>query len=148
MSASTTWKLSAFAPKPIVQAALLAHDLIDDWDYELVIAGREVAEDRPDDWVLEGWYPRKPGKAEKAALAGLFEGTAPKITVEELPPSTGGLSMTTWSNFVSAKATNSRSRSPLSSSAALGGTGPADRIYRFNPSVACIILSQSSSPAR
>jgi ribosomal protein L11 methyltransferase len=86
LSDSTTWKLSAFAPKPVVQAALLAHDLIDNWDHELVIAGREVAEDRPEDWVLEGWYPRKPGKAEKAALAGLFEGTAPKITAEELPP--------------------------------------------------------------
>ena len=86
LSDSTTWKLSAFAPKPVVQAALLAHDLLDDWDFELVIAGREVAEDRPDDWVLEGWYPRKPGKTEKAALAGLFEGTTPKITVEELPP--------------------------------------------------------------
>jgi ribosomal protein L11 methyltransferase len=86
LSADTTWKLAAFAPKPVVQAALLAHDLIDDWDYELVIAGREVAEDRPDDWVLEGWYPRKPGKTQKAALAGLFEGKAPAITVEELPP--------------------------------------------------------------
>ena len=83
---SNTWKLSLFAPKPVVQAALLAHDLIDDWDFELVIAGREVAEDRPDDWVLEGWYPRKPGKAQKAALAGLFAGGAPGITVEELPP--------------------------------------------------------------
>ncbi|MCX9148756.1 50S ribosomal protein L11 methyltransferase [Erythrobacter sp. WG] len=83
---TTTWKLTAHAPKPVVQAALLAHDLIDDWDPELVIAGREEAEDRPDDWVLEGWYPRKPGKAEKDALAGLFEGRAPKITVEELPP--------------------------------------------------------------
>lgn len=86
----TTWKLSLHAPKPVVQAALLAHDLIDDWDFELVIAGREVAEDKPDDWVLEGWYPRKPGKAEKAALTGLFagvsEGGEPKLTVEELPP--------------------------------------------------------------
>jgi ribosomal protein L11 methyltransferase len=86
----TTWKLSLHAPKRTVQAALLAHDLIDDWDYELVIAGREEAENRPDDWVLEGWYPRKPGKAEKAALTGLFEGTseggAPKLTIEELPP--------------------------------------------------------------
>ncbi|ODT00925.1 MAG: ribonucleotide-diphosphate reductase subunit beta [Erythrobacter sp. SCN 62-14] len=86
LSDNSTWKLSAFAPKKIVQAALLAHDLIDEWDYELVIAGREVAEDRPDDWVLEGWFPRKPGKAEKAALAGLFAGKAPKITVEQLPP--------------------------------------------------------------
>lgn len=83
---ATTWKLSAFAPKKVVQAALLAHDDIEDWDCELVIAGREVAEDRPDDWVLEGWYPRKPGKAEKAALAGLFAERAPKITIEELPP--------------------------------------------------------------
>lgn len=83
---TSTWKLTAHAPKPIVQAALLAHDLIDDWDPELVIAGREVAEDRPDDWVLEGWFARKPGKAEKAALAGLFAGKAPMITVEELAP--------------------------------------------------------------
>ena len=86
LSDNSTWKLSAFAPKKIVQAALLAHDLIDEWDYELFIAGREVAEDKPDDWVLEGWFPRKPGKAEKAALAGLFPGKAPKITVEQLPP--------------------------------------------------------------
>ncbi len=86
MSDSTTWKLSAFAPKPVVQAALLAHDLIDDWDFELVIAGREVAEDRPDDWVLEGWYPRKPGKTQSAALAGLFAAKAPNIIVEELAP--------------------------------------------------------------
>lgn len=82
----TTWKLSLHAPKRTVQAALLAHDLIDDWDYELVIAGREEAENRPDDWVLEGWYPRKPGAAQKAALTGLFEGKAPKLTIEELPP--------------------------------------------------------------
>lgn len=86
LSAETTWKLSLHAPKRTVQAALLAHDEIEDWDHELVIAGREVAEDRPDDWVLEGWYPRKPGKAEKAALAGLFAAKAPKIAIEELPP--------------------------------------------------------------
>lgn len=89
MSGSTTWKLSLHAPKLAVQAALLAHDLIDDWDPELVIAGREEAEDRPDDWVLEGWYPRKPGKAERAALTALFDGVlengAPKLAVEELP---------------------------------------------------------------
>jgi ribosomal protein L11 methyltransferase len=81
----TSWKLSAFAPKRVVQAALLAHDELDEWDFDLVIAGREVAEDKPDDWVLEGWYPAKPGKAQKRALAGLFAGKAPKITVEQLP---------------------------------------------------------------
>jgi ribosomal protein L11 methyltransferase len=81
---TTTWKLSLCAAKPIVQAALLAHDAIDDWDHELVIAGREVAEDRPDDWVLEGWYPRMPGPAEMAALTGLFAAVAPPITIEEI----------------------------------------------------------------
>jgi ribosomal protein L11 methyltransferase len=81
----TSWKLSAFAPKRVVQAALLAHDELDEWDFDLVIAGREVAEDKPDDWVLEGWYPAKPGKTQKDALAGLFAGKAPKITVEQLP---------------------------------------------------------------
>ncbi len=81
----TSWKLSAFAPKPIVQAALLAHDELEDWDYDLVIAGREVSEDRPQDWVLEGWYPKKPAAAQKRALSGLFNGVAPKITVEKLP---------------------------------------------------------------
>ncbi|WP_245804492.1 50S ribosomal protein L11 methyltransferase [Erythrobacter tepidarius] len=90
MSANATWKLSAFAPKPVVQAALIAHDAIEDWDPDLVIAGREVAEDRPEDWVLEAWYPARPGKAQKAAIAGLFAGVAengvPKITIEQLPP--------------------------------------------------------------
>jgi ribosomal protein L11 methyltransferase len=80
-----TWKLIAHAPKPIVQAALLAHDECEDWDPELVIAGREVAEDRPQEWVLEGWYPQRPGKSERAALAALFADKAPRFTVEQLP---------------------------------------------------------------
>jgi len=79
-----TWKLTAHASKKVVQAALLAHDEIEDWDQQLVIAGRELAEDRPDDWLLEGWYPRRPGKAERAAIAGLFAGKAPQIAVEKL----------------------------------------------------------------
>lgn len=81
----SSWKLSAFAPKPVVQAALLAHDEQWDWDPELVISGSEVAEDRPQEWVLEAWYPRKPGKTQKRALAGLFSKKAPRITVEKLP---------------------------------------------------------------
>lgn len=82
---TTSWKLTAYAPKKVVQAALLTHDEIEDWDFDLVIAGRELAEDRPDDWVLEGWYPAKPGKVQKDALAGLFAGKAPEIAVEQLP---------------------------------------------------------------
>ncbi len=82
---SASWKLTAHAPKPVVHAALLVHDEIDDWDFDLVIAGREISEDRPLDWVLEGWFPREPGTAEKSALASLFVDKAPDITVEQLP---------------------------------------------------------------
>ena len=82
---SNSWKLSAYASKKVVQAALLAHDEREDWDFNLVISGREIAEDRPQDWVLEAWYPTKPGKQQKNAIGALFAGRAPKITVEKLP---------------------------------------------------------------
>ncbi|MEM7779116.1 MAG: 50S ribosomal protein L11 methyltransferase [Pseudomonadota bacterium] len=82
---SASWKLSAFAPKKAVQDALLAHDELEEWDFDLVISGREVAEDRPQDWVLEAWYPSKPAKAQTAALAQLFSGKPPKIEIEQLP---------------------------------------------------------------
>ena len=47
---SESWKLSAYASKPVIQAALLVHEEIDDWDPEVVISGREISEDRPDEW--------------------------------------------------------------------------------------------------
>lgn len=81
----SSWKLTAFASKPIVQAALLEHDEREEWDYDLVISGREVAEDRPQEWVLEAWYPAKPDKTQTGAIASLFSGKAPKLTVEKLP---------------------------------------------------------------
>jgi ribosomal protein L11 methyltransferase len=82
---SASWKLSAHASKERVQAALLAHDDAWDWDPEVVLSGREVAEDRPDEWVLEAWLPRRPGKADKSALAALFGENAPAIVVENVP---------------------------------------------------------------
>lgn len=84
-SSAASWKLSIFAPKSEVQAALLAHDEMEEWDYELAISGREISEDKPLEWVLEGWYPRKPSAAEKNALTGLFKGKTPKIEIEKLP---------------------------------------------------------------
>ncbi len=80
----STWKLTAFAPKKIIQAALLAHDELEEWDAELVISGSEIAEDRPQEWVLEAWFPRLPGKTEVAALSGLFSGKPPKFTTEKV----------------------------------------------------------------
>ena len=81
---SASWKITAFAKKPVVQDALLAHDEIDDWDFEIVVAGSEISEDKPDDWMLEAWLPRNPTKADKALIAGLFAGKAPKLTTEKV----------------------------------------------------------------
>ena len=81
---SSTYLLSAHAPKIKVQAALLAHDEIEDWDPELVITGREIAGDRPEEWVLEGYYPRKPAAAQKKAMASLFAGKVPDIKAQKL----------------------------------------------------------------
>lgn len=79
------WKLSAFAPKPVVQQALLAHEAIEDWDPEIVISGREIAEDRPQEWVLEAWFTKRPGKPQQQAVARLFPKEPPPFTIEKLP---------------------------------------------------------------
>ena len=81
---TTAWKLLALAPRAVVEAALLAHEDAADWDPEIVIAGSEVAEDKPDEWQLEAWLPRKPARDDKAAIAGLFA-MAPTFKIEQLP---------------------------------------------------------------
>jgi ribosomal protein L11 methyltransferase len=68
-----------------VQAALAAHEALDEWDPEIVLTGSEIAEQRPDEWVLEAYVPEKPSKAVQATVAALFAGRAPKLTAEELP---------------------------------------------------------------
>ncbi|PLK25520.1 50S ribosomal protein L11 methyltransferase [Novosphingobium sp. TH158] len=80
-----SWKITAFARRPVIEGALLAHEDAWDWDPDIVISGSEIAEDKPDDWQLEAWLPRKPGKADKAALAGLFGGSPPPFEIEKLP---------------------------------------------------------------
>jgi ribosomal protein L11 methyltransferase len=80
-----SWKLVAQAPKAAVHAALLAHEEIEDWDFDIVISGHEIAEDRPGDWILEAWLPRRPKKRDRKAVAGLFAGGAPDLTVEKVP---------------------------------------------------------------
>lgn len=80
-----SWKVIVFAPRDVVQAALIAHEDAWDWDPEIVIAGSEIAEDKPEDWQLEAWMDRKPTKADQNAIADLFEGTPPELQIEELP---------------------------------------------------------------
>ena len=80
-----SWKLVAYAPRAVIEGALLAHEDAADWDHAIVLAGSEVAENRPDDWQLEAWLARKPGRAEQAALAALFAGRPPAFAAEQLP---------------------------------------------------------------
>ncbi|EDL50472.1 50S ribosomal protein L11 methyltransferase [Erythrobacter sp. SD-21] len=81
----SAWKLSAEAPKKVVQAALLAHDEAWDFPEELVVSGREIAEDKPDDWILEVWLDHKPTASDKKSVASLFADRAPDLSVEKLP---------------------------------------------------------------
>lgn len=84
MSAES-WKITLFAPADVIRAALVTHEDAYDWDHDIVIAGSEIAEDRPDDWQLEAWLPRKPAQADKDAIAALFADDMPPMTVEKLP---------------------------------------------------------------
>lgn len=81
---SRTYKLTILAPRQDIEAALVAHEDKPDWDFEIVLAGTEIAEDRPDDWKLEAWLPRKPSKADRAAIEELFPQGAPEMVVEPL----------------------------------------------------------------
>ena len=80
-----SWKITGYAPKPVIKDALVAHEDALDWDLDVILSGREEAEDKPDDWVIEAWYSRKPTRADKAAVAALFANGAPALTVEKLP---------------------------------------------------------------
>lgn len=80
-----SWKITVYAPRPVIQAALTAHEDVFDWDADIVIAGSEIAEDKPEDWQLEAWLPRKPGRADKAAITALFADAEPDLLIEKLP---------------------------------------------------------------
>ena len=80
-----SWKLTALAPRQVVEAALLAHEEAEDWDWDIVISGSELADDRPEEWRLEAYLPRKPRKADIAAVTALFAEPAPDLVAEQLP---------------------------------------------------------------
>ncbi|RIV87223.1 50S ribosomal protein L11 methyltransferase [Aurantiacibacter xanthus] len=77
-----SWKLSAITSREAVEQAL---DRAEGWDEALVLAAFEVDPDEPDVWQLDAYCEGKPGKAERAAVAALFDGNAPEIKAEELP---------------------------------------------------------------
>jgi len=82
---SQSWKITAYAPRPVVEAALLAHEDALEWDPDIILSGSEIAEDKPEDWQLEAWLPREPLRAEIAAIEALFAGSPPQLLVERLP---------------------------------------------------------------
>jgi len=79
-----TYKMTVLAPRRAVEAALVAHEDDPDWDFEIVLAGTEIAEDRPEEWKLEAWLPREPSAADKKAVAALFPSGEADIVVEAL----------------------------------------------------------------
>lgn len=81
----TSWKITAYAARAVIEAALIAHEDAFDWDPEIVLSGSEIAEDKPDEWRLEAWLPRKPDRADRAAISSLFASKPPPLEVEQLP---------------------------------------------------------------
>lgn len=79
------WKLTACASKEAVEAALAAQEAALDWDQRIGLAGFELAEDRPDEWRLDAYLPRRPTAADRRAVADLFAGDPPRLTTEHLP---------------------------------------------------------------
>ncbi len=82
----SVWKITVLAPRPQVEAALLAHEDALDWDESIVLAGSEISAERPDEWMLEAWLDRKPGPAERKAIKALFgKASGLALSVEQVP---------------------------------------------------------------
>ena len=79
-----SWKITALASKAAVEAALARQELVPDWPGDVVVSGSETAEDRPEEWRLEMWLPRKPDAADQARAKALFGRPAPRLSVERL----------------------------------------------------------------
>lgn len=79
------WKLTALGSKTAIEDALVAQELAIDWDQDIVLAGFELAEDRPDEWKLDVYLPRQPTRADRAALDALFADGPPNFAIEQLP---------------------------------------------------------------
>ena len=79
------WKLTAFGSKEAIEGALVAQEAAAGWDEDIGLAGFEVAEDKPDEWKLDVYLPRKPTAADRRAIDGLFAGKPPRFTAEKLP---------------------------------------------------------------
>lgn len=73
------------ASRTSVEKALRLLESIDDWDPELVVSAHERPGDPTQEWMLEAWYPRRPGTAQKTALLHLLGERDAELRVEKLP---------------------------------------------------------------
>lgn len=79
-----SWKLTAFGDKATIQGALIKQEEALDWDPGIVLTGFELANDRPDEWRLDAYFPDKPSLAERRAVRHLFAGKPPRFVSERL----------------------------------------------------------------
>ena len=81
-----SWKLSATAPRQMVEAALDARDAAADWDEGIVLSAFEVDPDEPDRWQLDAYTEARPSAADRKAVRGLFaDPSGLRLTAEKLP---------------------------------------------------------------
>ncbi len=80
-----SWKLTGYAAKALVVAALDTQAAIEDWPADFPVSGHEISEDRPDDWVIEAYLPRRPTAQDRAAIRALFPYDPPRLQGEKLP---------------------------------------------------------------
>lgn len=79
------WKLTAIGNRAFIEGALVAQEAAADWDGTIGVAGFEVAEDRPEEWRLDIYLPRRPNQADRRAIDRLFAGRPPRFKAERLP---------------------------------------------------------------
>ena len=79
------WKLTGFGSKAEIEAALAAQERALDWDESIGLAGFEIAEDKPEDWRLDVYLPRRPTPADRRAIDGLFASRPPEFAARRLP---------------------------------------------------------------
>jgi len=80
---SSNWKITARGPRQAVEQALAAQGAVDNWDPDFVVGARELPE-RPEEWLLEAWLPRRPTHGDMLRVQKLFTGSAPRVTTERL----------------------------------------------------------------
>lgn len=81
-----SWKISGEVSRHRAHEALERQAADDDWDPDIVLTAHEIAEPKPEEWMIEGWLPRRPTTADKRAINALFDDEPPMFRVEKLPP--------------------------------------------------------------